>query len=62
MLMTYRSRKGPWGWGMGLRVNVAGRAQECLWPWRAEDQVRDTSRLPGPELVGETLSAFPLIL
>ena len=47
---------------MGLRLNTAGGAQVCLWPWRAEDQVQDPRRLTGPEWVRETLGTFPLIL
>ena len=43
----------------GLRINTAGGAQECLWPWRAEDQVQDPSWLPGQEWAGEVLDAFP---
>lgn len=34
-------------------------AQKCLWPWRADYQVWDPSRLPAPEWAGETLGAFP---
>ena len=35
-------------WGMGLRLKAAGGTQECLWPWRAEDQVQDPSSSLGP--------------
>ena len=48
--------------GVGLLLSVAGGTQECLWPWRVEDQVRDPSRLPRPKWAGEMLVAFPLIL
>ena len=48
--------------GVGLRLNTSGGAQECLWPWRAEDQVQDLSRLTGPEWEGEMPSLPPLIL
>ena len=41
------------GGGVGLRLNAAGGAQECLWPWRMEDQVWDPSRLPGPVWAGK---------
>ena len=59
MLRTHRAEKGPGGMGVGLRLNTAGGFQECLRPWRAEDQVQDPRRLPGPEGVWETLGAFP---
>ena len=67
MLRTHWAGKGPGGWGVGLRLNAAGGAQECLRPWRAEGQVWDPSRLSGPEWAGEMLGAFspptnPLIL
>ena len=44
---------------MGLRLNAAGGAQEYLWPWRAEDQVQDHSRLTGPKWAEEMLGTFP---
>ena len=44
---------------VGLRLNTAGVAQVCLWPWRLEDLVQDPSWLTGPEWVGETLGVFP---
>ena len=47
---------------MGLSLNTAGGAQECLWPWRVEDQVQDLSRFTVPEWAGEMLGTFPTIL
>ena len=47
---------------MECRLNAAGGARKCLWPWRAEDQVQDPSRLPGPKCVGGNARCVPLIL
>ena len=50
------------GWEGELRLNAAGRALECLWPWKLEDRVQDLSKFPGSEWAGEMLDAFLLIL
>ena len=44
---------------MGLRLSAAGGDQECLRPWRVEDQVQDPSRLTGPKWAEEMLGTFP---
>ena len=59
MLRTHRAGKGCAGVGVGLMLNTAGGAQECLWPWRVEDQVWDPSRLPGPKWAGGNARRVP---
>ena len=59
MLRTHREGKDMGGGErVWLRLNSAGGAQECLWLWRAEDQVQDPSSFTRSERAGEMLGMF----